>query len=312
MEPFKEKLITQCNKLDFEHILNHPNILIAARFWEEERYQAAMTCYKLMRNIDDLVDNYKSEHKNLSPEEKKKLMDKVNVWLSTIEREASDIPLVQEVSQVFKTFGIPVWTMRTFAQSMIYDIKHDGFASLQTFLNYAEGASVAPAAIFVHLAGLRKDSSGYKMPLFDIGEAARSCAIFSYLVHIIRDFVKDQQNNLVYYADDMMLKYGLTRPMLKDMANGKPIRKGFRDMMSEYCILADQYRIKTFGILQQIKPLVQLQSQLSLDIIFNLYLMVFERIDCNKGNFSSKELNPGAHEIKQRVLETIEHFEPCL
>jgi hypothetical protein len=37
--------------------------------------------------------------------------------------------------------------------------------------------------------------------------------------------------------------------------------------------------------------------------------MVYERIDCKKGTFSSKELNPGAAEIKQRVLETIKKFQ---
>ena len=309
MDAFKQKFIEHCNSLDFEHITDHPNILIAAGFWEEERYQAAIICYKLMRAIDDLVDNYKTEHPNISLAEKEQLMAEVNKWLGEIEKPSSNIPLVQEFSLTFKRFGIPVWTMRAFAQAMIYDIKHDGFASLQTFLNYAEGASVAPASIFVHLAGLRKKENTYLMPLFDVREAANSCAVFSYLVHIMRDFVKDQRNNLMYYADDLMQKHGLSRDMLQQMAKGDPLCQGFRNMMADYCEIAEQYRIKTYNTIQRIKHLMEPASQLSLEIIFNLYLMVYERIDCKKGTFSSKELNPGAAEIKQRVLETIKKFQ---
>ena len=44
------------------------------------------------------------------------------------------------------------------------------------------------------------------MPLaLMLRSAATPCAMFSYLVHIIRDFQKDQQNNLNYFADDVMI-----------------------------------------------------------------------------------------------------------
>ena len=57
-------------KINFNKIADHPNILIAARFWEDERYLAAKTCYKFMRAIDDLIDNRKSEYKEFSDKEK--------------------------------------------------------------------------------------------------------------------------------------------------------------------------------------------------------------------------------------------------
>ncbi|MDO9040372.1 MAG: hypothetical protein Q7U65_03260, partial [Bacteroidota bacterium] len=50
------------DSIDFEKIVDHPNILIAAHFWDKERYQAAKNCYKFMRAIDDLIDDYKTEH----------------------------------------------------------------------------------------------------------------------------------------------------------------------------------------------------------------------------------------------------------
>ena len=308
MQSLTNTFIESFNTIDFKKIIDHPNILIAARFWDEERYQAALTCYKLMRAIDDLVDNYKTDHIFISEDEKSKLMNQVEDWLENIGTENTNIPLVDEVSITFRKFSIPKWTMESFARSMIYDIKHDGFATLDTFLEYAEGASVAPAAVFVHLAGLRKEGESYALPLFNVREAARSCAVFSYLVHIIRDFKKDQNNNLMYFSEDLMKKHGLTRTMLKEMAKGNPIIKEFRNMIKDYYEVADLYRIKTYDIIQKIKPLIHPRYQLSLDIIFNLYLMVFDRIDYSNGNFSTEELNPTSEEIKKRVYQTIIDF----
>ena len=40
-------------------------------------------------------------------------------------------------------------------------------------------------------------------------------------------------------------------------------------------------------------------------IIFELYLMVFERIDTEHGRFTTEELNPTPEESRQRVSTTI-------
>jgi len=298
------------DSIDFEKIIDHPNILIAANFWEEDRYQAAITCYKVMRYIDDLIDNYKTDHPAISEMEQKQLTQDVSIWLARLKDGTKDLGLNKELLDVFEKFKIPIWPMEAFAKSMIYDISHDGFASLQTFLDYAEGASVAPAAIFVHLCGLTKENEIYTAPVFDVQKAARACAVFSYLVHIIRDFQKDQFNHLNYFGDDLIAKNGLDRRKLDAMAHGAPIEPGFRNMIREYLTVADKYRRKTYDIIQEIKPFLEVRSQLSLDIIFNLYLMVYERIDVEHSNFTALELNPTAEEVKKRVHETILAFHP--
>ena len=145
-------------KIDFEKIIDHPNILIAANFWDEDRYQAAKTCYKFMRSIDDLIDNYKSEHKTIVNDEKKNLEADVTRWISYVLKNADSDSTSNELIETFRKFCIPVWPMQDFAISMVYDIYHDGFPSLNEFLVYAVGASVAPASIFVHLCGLKKEN----------------------------------------------------------------------------------------------------------------------------------------------------------
>ncbi len=298
------------NAIDFEKIIDHPNILIAANFWDTDRYNAAKVCYKVMRHIDDLIDNYKTAHPVISEAEQKQLTLEVNNWLTALKNGSKEAVPSPELLETFFTFKIPIWPMEAFAKSMIYDISHDGFESLQAFLDYAEGASVAPAAIFVHLCGLNGENGQYSAPVFDVQKAARACAVFSYLVHIIRDFQKDQFNHLQYFADDVVAKNGLNRLQLNAMAHGAPIEPGFREMIREYLVVADEYRQKTYDIIQEIRSYLCPRSQLSLDIIFNLYLQVYERIDATNSNFTAAELNPTAEEVKMRVYETILAFEP--
>lgn len=305
-----EKIIYQdiFHSIDFEKIVDHPNILIAAHFWDTERYEAAKTCYRFMRAIDDLIDNYKSEHKTIAPDEKAHFEADVNSWITTVSNATENIPAHAELIETIQKFHIPAWPLEAFAKSMIYDIYHDGFPTLQAFLDYAAGASVAPASIFVHLCGLTRTNNQYSAPSFDVKLAATPCAVFSYLVHIIRDFVKDHTHNLNYFPDDLIEKYDLNREKLLNIANGENITIGFREMVRELYTVAEQYKRKTQEIMQEIKPLLEPRSQLSLEIIFSLYLMVFERIDIDNGTFSTKELNPSPQEIKERVWSVIETF----
>jgi len=295
--------------IDFAKIIDHPNILIAAHFWDKERFQAAKNCYKFMRAIDDLIDNYKSEHVTIAPENKAQFEADVYRWINTIIEAAENNPTHQELIETVQKFSIPFWPLEAFAQSMIYDIYNDGFPTLQSFIDYAGGASVAPASIFVHLCGLTRQNGKYIPPVFNVKEVATPCAIFSYLVHIIRDFQKDHLNNLNYFPDDLIAKYGLDRAKLLQMAKGSPVTDGFRSLIRELYEVADFYRVKTYEMIRQIKPFVELRGQLSLEIIFALYLMVFERIDIESGTFTSQELNPTPEEIKERVWQVIVGFE---
>jgi phytoene/squalene synthetase len=304
----REEFLKIFESIDFSKILDHPNILIAARFWEEDRYCAAKICYKFMRTIDDLIDDHKASNRIIAPGEKNEFLANVNDWLKMIIISEQCNPLQKELSNTIEKFRIPVWPLEAFARSMIYDINNDGFPTLESYIEYSQGASVAPASIFVHLNGITRNNGGYQQPVFDVREAATPCAIFSYLVHIIRDFQKDQLNNLNYFADDLIEKYDLTRRDLREFANGRPVNGNFRKMIGEYYVLADEYRLKTYDIIKKIRPLLEPRYQLSLEIIFDLYLMVFERIDLQKGTFTTPELNPSVEETRERVYNVIMNF----
>ncbi len=186
---------------------------------------------------------------------------------------------------------------------MLYDIDHDGFPTLESFLDYSDGASVAPASIFVHLCCLEEENGVYMAPAYDIVSLARPCAIFSYLVHIIRDFQEDQLNNLNYFAEDVLEKHGITTTKLKEIALGSPIPDAFRKVVAEYRDQALYYGFQTLEALEKLHHELSGRYLLSLHIIYHLYKMVFEKIDVVHGTFTRKELNPTANEIREKVLE---------
>jgi phytoene/squalene synthetase len=305
MSSDRENFLEILDSIDFHKIIDHPNILIAARFWEKERYDAARICYKFMRSIDDLIDDYKAANKVIAPGERQSFTAYVKEWMDMILVSGKSNPLQKELMETIEKFRIPLWPLEAFGKSMLYDVDHDGFVTMDEFLEYSQGASVAPASIFVHLNSIPKKGG---VPPFDVREAATPCAIFSYLVHIIRDFQKDQLNNLNYFADDLLLKTNLTRNDLQEIAHGGKAGKEFRNLIGIYHSLADEYRMKTHKMILRIKPLLEPRYQLSLEIIFSLYLMVFERIDLEKGTFKTDELNPTPEETKERVYKTILNF----
>jgi phytoene/squalene synthetase len=291
------------SSIAFENIEKHPNILIAARFWDDKRYHAARVCYKFMRMIDDYIDDRKARDEVISCLEKEELSEKVNSWMECLNNGSDHDPFYAELADTISTFKIPLQIFHNFAQSMLYDIDHDGFATLDDFMNYAEGASVAPASVFVHLCCLTEENNTYTTPDFDIVEIARPCAIFSYLVHIIRDFQEDQLNNLNYFAVDILKKNSLLPSDLKEIAKGAPVTGSFRNVIREYYEKALGYGMKTLEVLDDLQSALSGRYLLSLHVIYNLYKMVFDRIDIEHGSFTTAELNPTPAEIKEKVLE---------
>ncbi len=294
------------NEIDFTAIKKNPPILIAARFWEKDRFEAARICYQFMRKIDDLVDERKADLKSISDCEKKLFEDKINEWIGCLNGGSLNDPLFSEVADTISTYKIPIGQFQIFASSMIYDIYNKTFPTFDDFLKYAEGASVAPASVFVHLCSWSSELNEYVIPDLDLVAASRPCSIFSYLVHIIRDFQQDQFENLNYFADEYLTKNNLTPDNLKEIANGNHLSENFRNLIKDYVNYAEFYKNETEKVINKLTPFLSPRYLLSLKIIFELYKQVFERIDLKNGTFSKDELNPTPSEMKDRILEVID------
>lgn len=292
-------------RIPFEEINKHPNILIAARLWDDERFEAAAVCYKFMRHLDDMIDDRKATGKIISCMEKKQFTQYIEEWISCLGGKTSANPLLRRVSQTVIDFKIPVSLFYNFSKSMLYDVNHSGFDTFEDFLRYSEGASVAPASVFVHLCGLKASDFGYLPPMFDVIEVARPCAIFSYLVHIIRDFQKDQRENLNYFSNDILAQNNLQASDLKTIAQTEVVPENFRNVIRFYMNEAEKYRLQTEAMIQKVSHLVDQRYLLSLNVIYQLYLLVYHKIDVDKGNFTEKELNPSTEELKAHLLRIL-------
>lgn len=301
MKQDKQPINPSFLNIDIDQISKHPNILIAASLWDKERFDAAMVCYKFMRRIDDLIDNHKASNISIAACEKEAFTNEVKKWLECLNYKTKQDPIIEEVVETIEKFNIPLYLFHNFAQSMIYDIHNDGFPTYHSFIEYAEGASVSPASVFVHLCCLNKDYSGYVLPGMNLRDISRPCALFSYIIHIIRDFEKDYKENLVYFGRDLLRKYDLNDKDLFNVANGHSVNDGFRDMIGEYCTYAEYHKRMTIKEIEKLSPFLEPNYLLSLKMIYQLYLFVFARIDIVHGSFSSQELNPTNDELKNQI-----------
>ncbi len=291
---------------EFEKILTNPILDIAARFWDEERYHVFKVCYKSMREIDDLVDNRKASGTSLSKSEVRDYTDRIQYWSKNILNGTHS----SELSQIVRQFQIPVWPWQRLGKAMIYDLEHNGFESFQTFLRYCEGAAISPASIFMHLCGIKERSGKHQLSAFDIRKAARPLALFSYLVHIMRDFEKDQRRNLNYFADDILLRNGLNKDELNEMVRKQSTDDRIRALFSEYKRIAAYYQKFALKTFKHLLPELAPKYQLSLHIIYSLYSHLYEKIDPHHQAYSETDLNLSPFEVQQRINLTVSSFRP--
>ena len=310
MDKLNNKYLDFTKKPEFSDILTNPILDIAARFWEEERYKAFKVCYRSMRVIDDLVDDRKEGGVVLSESEIKQLEQMINIWLESFSKNLVSDDFQRALLDIKNRFNIPIWPWSRLAKAMIYDLHHDSFDSFLIFLRYSEGAAISPASIFMHLCGVKKENDSFKPPIFDIRDAARTLALFSYIVHIIRDFQKDQLRNLNYYASNQLTQFNLTQLDLRSVAEGGTIGPDFRSLMGRYHTFAEYYQKLARKKVDEILPLLEPPYQLSLEMIYQLYSQIFERIDVKNGSFTENELLPAPDEVKSRINRTIERFQP--
>lgn len=295
-------------EFDFSEILTNPILDIAARFWDEQRYASFQLCYRSMRSIDDLVDEQKAAGP-ITAEHQTEYSGILNDWIEAMQTGKSDDPFQKELLMTMDRFLIPLWPWQRLGKAMIYDLGHRSFPTFLAFIRYTEGAAIAPASIFTHLCGLKENNGKYSLPDYDIRLAARELAIFSYLVHIVRDFQKDNLINLNYFADNLLAVNNLTTKDLKEIASGGQIPGSFRELIKTYYNITERYRQRARSRLNSIFPLLEPRYRLSLEIIYSLYSQIFERIDPEHGKFTTAELNPTPEQIQKRIDQTIASFD---
>ncbi len=311
MKDNRDNLIDFAGGMAFEDILSNPILDIAARFWDEERYEAFRVCYRSMRRIDDLVDETKEAGAAVTPEESARLKETISRWIDSVKKGRGEGEFDLKFKDIAARYRIPFWPWDRLSAAMSYDLDHDGYLSFRVFLRYCEGAAVAPASVFVHLCGLAPDNGGFLPPAYDIRKAARPLAIFSYIAHILRDFRKDCLKGLNCFAEDLLSRRSLTRSDLRSIAEGGRIDGNFRALIADYIGIAHYYEKMALETFDWILPRLESRYQLSLMMIHALYLQIIERINAESGSFTEEETTPSKAEMMERIKLTVSSFNPA-
>lgn len=284
--------------------LKNPILDIAASFWDDERYRAFRVCYRSMRIMDDLVDDAKSTGGIPNQQQRVEISLILKQTLESLEKLHRAAPgLPQELAELRETivrFKIPLWPWRRLARSMAYDLTHSGFETFLSFARYAKGAAVAPASVFVHLIGLREGSDGYAAAPVDCYTSARPLAMFSYMTHIMRDFRDDFALSLEYIPVSMRERFGVSHGDLESSAVGNQT-ENFTAMIASYHKLAAGYRKKSRPARLPIYAHLNETYRFSLEVIWELYAQIHERIE--KANFQLDPalIHPSAEDLFGRL-----------
>ena len=189
------------------------------------RQKFFMAAYASMRVIDDLIDeDFLCQSPDERAQNRENMLITLTNWETQLETAKAGAPypvgpLIRPIHEGLRlTLGesdLDLSPWHRLASSLRADIAEAPLESWDAFYTYAEGATAAPAAIFIYVLSCRYEAElGYlcplpQPPLF----YAQDMAVFCYLIHILRDLREDagQAERLLTIPDEALDLAGLTR-----------------------------------------------------------------------------------------------------
>lgn len=274
-----------------------PNLYLAANFLEpDDKFRAFLATYAAMRLVDDLADNARAAG-DISYATKKEISAELDRFAEMFRlRQIDDrLPYADDLKLALVRFQISDRPFTLLAEAMKFDLDNDRFDTLDQFLQYSEGAAVSPAAVFMHLAACSFDESGQlHLPSFDVHDAARPLAIFSYVVHVLRDFKKDflaGARPLIYIdleTSDMF--YVSEEEMARTAKSGRQSLK-FTKMIKWYFNRLTWFQVRARLALDHLASQLPDDGRFALDFIYELYSATAQKIAEYHYNVVRGEIN---------------------
>lgn len=224
--------------------------------------------YATMRVIDDFVDD---EFLNLPANRREAArpdgLARVDRWLAGAEAALANIEgaantdiegrLFSALRRASKGSDLSAEPWQALAAAMRFDVREGRLNTWEDFERYCEGATVAPAAVFLFVLQAREARDGAlsaALPPERLAAQARDMAVFCYLVHILRDFGKDaaRGGQLLTVPAEAFARTGVTRAAVEE--NPKSALPLLRDLAVRAAARRDKARTMADRLIPELSP----------------------------------------------------------
>ncbi len=288
---------------------DHNNLYITSSFFKDPiKYRAFCAYYAVMRVVDDRIDNLLPPAHQTERVQKHELavveawegvvnLCSLGIHPTTEQLKACDLAeaeaLCESLIAAFQTFPVPVKLWTNFFKAMRSDLVADEFARWTDFLDYAEGATVAPTTIYLWLIASRRNEAkdSYELPEgFDLLRCGRCLGIFAYLGHIIRDLAVDIKlaATRLYITREDMETHGVSPETLRNGALKCHADPATRDLVIDILQRARTYLSKGRAIASQIQDSLDTDCRFILELIITIYEHIVSKIECTGYNPMAK------------------------
>ena len=284
---------------DIRHCLavaeaSQSNLWLVGRLLGAPRRAFFAASYASMRVIDDFVDDdFLQRPATLRQQERAAAVQTVDDWSVAIGKASAGAAVADGTfdDRIFSGLSVTLgrsdlgdlpW--RRMAQAMRHDVKEEPFEVWDDFLAYCEGATVAPASVFLYVLAMRCENdpqfrSGLPGPANDPASLARDMGVFCYLVHILRDLRKDAERGetLLTIPNDILSEHGLSRTGLAEGARAGQAER-LIGLVQDLADRAAVYRDGAERVRASLKDRLGKQEAVILDGLLAVYYGLHDRV----------------------------------
>lgn len=229
-----------------------PHLYDAAQLFAfPETRRAFASTYASMRGIDDFVDDI-PDRAALTDASREAAAQHIADWTGRIEsaREGrpGPEPALHALADTFAQFDLPLQPWYSMARAMKSDLSTPFFRDWDHLRAYMDGASVAPAVVFMYLVLMSRERPGGRFvspwPYEEVHAATQDLAIFCYWVHILRDVTIDLSlgnDGLVYLPLADLSEFGLSVGDLKRMRDARCADPSYTNLARSIAVRAEHH-----------------------------------------------------------------------
>lgn len=228
-----------------------PHLYAAAHLFERpEVRRAFVATYASMRLIDDAIDGI-PHRARLTDGQREHELSRVANWLGMVETShrggrVNGLTWLA-LSDTFSRFAFPLDPWVNLGKAMSSDVVASSFETWEDLRHYMQGASVAPAIVFMYLVLMRPAQDGVFRTDWSFGKvhaATEDLAIFCYCVHILRDVAVDLElgeSGHIYLPRQELRRFGLTDGDLYSMREKGHGNDAFVDLAAFQAVRAREH-----------------------------------------------------------------------